>query len=492
VSLGVLVVVGSLLSAAAVGYLGYRWSQVTKYDVKLKAAVAGEPANYLLVGSDSRENIDPDDPDAGGFLADGEVGGERSDTIMVLRVDPQEQAAQLLSFPRDLWLPIADDHGTDRINAAYGYGRQVLIDTIEQNFDLTINHYVEIDFVAFRDVVDHVGGVPLWFDQPVRDDHTGLLIETPGCHVLDGSQALYFARSRYLEYQTPSGSWQTDPTADFGRITRQQIFIRRAVDKAVDQGFTNPGRLNRLLGSVLPKVGIDRSLDAGDLLDLAGHFRNFDTDQLVTHTLPTEDHRTSGGAAVQLLVEREAEPVLNVFRGLPPGALSPPFIQVEVRNGTGVEGQAAAAAAALAEIGFDVQGTDDHPGHVGRTTVLYGEGGGESARRLGLHLTGGAALVFDDELAESQLVLVTGDDFTTIHAQPAPIGSADEVATTSTTEAPPPGPAGDGGGAGDGGAGDGGSGDGGGGGGGQAPPETTTTTVLGYATGEPPPGEECG
>jgi polyisoprenyl-teichoic acid--peptidoglycan teichoic acid transferase len=481
VTIGVLIVLGSLLGAGAMGYVGYRWSQVTKYDVRLEVAEAGAPANYLLVGSDSRDNITEEDPDAGGFFGE-DISGVRSDTIMVMRIDPRETSAQLLSIPRDLWVPMADGTGSSRINTAYGKGRQVLIDTIESNLGITVNHYVEIDFVAFRDVVDEVGGVPLWFDQPVRDFGTGLFVDTPGCHVLDGSQALNFARSRYLEHEVEPGVWRSDPTADLGRMTRQQIFVRRAVSKAVEDGFSNPRRLNGLLGSLLPKLGVDRNFDAGGLIDLARQFRRFDPDDLVTHTLPTRDHMTSGGADVQLLVERDAEPILNVFRGLPPGSVSPQFVEVEVRNGTGAQGQAGDVAAALETIGFEVLGVDDSDEHVERTTVLYGEGGYEAARRVALHVTGGAALVPDESLSGTRVVLVTGVDLTTVHDQVAPPGSPDDLlSTTTTTVAPepppdedPPGEDGD------------------------TLPEpepdlgpTTTTTVLGYATGEPPADQEC-
>ena len=111
-----------------------------------------------------------------------------------------------------------------------------------------------------------------------------------------------------------------------------------------------------------------------------------------------------------------------------------------------------------------------------------------------MHITGGAALVLDETLEGSHVVLVTGEDFTTVHEDPAPLGSPDEVHTTTTTTPPPPGSGGGGGGGGQGSDGGGGGGNGGGGGGGEQPPaeSTTTTTVLGYATGEPPPGENCG
>jgi LCP family protein required for cell wall assembly len=471
IALGVAVVLACLGGAAVAAYVGYRLGQLTKYDVALAQAPPGAPANFLLVGSDSRDNIPEDDPDAAGFLGDGAVPGtgQRSDSIMVLRVDPGAEAAELLSLPRDLWVPIAGDGRRARINSAYGLGRQVLIDTIEENLGITINHYVEVDFVAFREIVDEVGGIPLYFERAVHDPRTGLLIEEPGCHRLDGSAALNFARSRALRYRDDDGRWRTDPSGDLGRMTRQQIFIRRAVAAGVRGGLTNPVRLNALISAVIPKVGIDPGLDARTLLDLGRRFAGFDPDDLITHTLPTDQHTTRGGADVQLLREREAEPILNIFRGLPPDAVSPRTIEVTVLNGTGIQGQAAAVAEALERIGFQVPDIGTHDELVGRTTVVYGDGGLNAARRVARHVTGGAALVHDPSAGGHHVFLVTGADFTTLHEQPAPEGSPDDLRSTTTTVAgTAPGPAPE-----------------------PTAPTTTTTTVLGYAAGEPPPGVDC-
>lgn len=474
---GAAVVVVCSATAVAAGYFGFRFSQIDRVDdIEIAAAAAGEPANFLLVGTDSREGLDPDDPDSGGFLGDGATGCDCTDTIMLLRVDPQEQTAQILSFPRDLWLPISGTGETGRINSAHAHGAQTLIDTIQDNFGLTVNHYVEIDFVGFERLVDAVGGIPMWFEAPLRDKHTGLSITEAECQVLDGEQARRFVRSRYLEYQDEDGDWHKDPTADLGRITRQQIFIRRAISKAVSKGLTNPVTLNELVSAGVDNVRLDEHLDAGDLVALGRQFASFDANELVGYSIPSEGYTTSGGAAVQLPLMREAEPILNIFRGLPPGTISPQSIDLTVLNGTGVEGRAANAAGALAEVGFVVEDVDtyDDP-TVGRTTAFYGDGGEAAARRVARHITGGAALVYDPDVDKNEVVLVIGHDFTTVHDQPAPEGSADDLAiTTSTapTSSTVPGETTE-----------------------TTAPATTTTTApptIGYGTGEPPPGVECG
>ena len=150
--------------------------------------------NFLLVGSDSRAGIAPDDPNIGAFGSEAEVGGQRSDTIMVLRIDPKSERASVLSFPRDLWVSIAGTGAKQRINTAFSRGPDVLVATLQQNFGIPIQHFVEVDFVGFKGLVDAVGGVPVYFENPARDKNTGLNIPVSGCVTLNGDQALAYAR----------------------------------------------------------------------------------------------------------------------------------------------------------------------------------------------------------------------------------------------------------------------------------------------------------
>lgn len=471
---GSLVVVGCALTAATAGYFGLRLAQIDRVKgIDVAGASAGEPANYLLVGTDSRQGLDPD---MAGFTDGGETGCDCTDTIMLLRIDPKERKAQILSFPRDLWVPIAGTGKSARINSAHQHGEQVLIDTIRDNFGITINHYLEIDFVGFEKLVNAVGGIPMWFDAPVRDKHTGLSVPQAACQVLDGEQARKFVRSRYLEYKGTDGKWHRDGTADLGRITRQQIFIRSAVSKAVSKGLGNPVTLNELVSAGVDNVRLDEHLDAGDLLALGRQFASFDSKELVGYSVPSTGFRTSGGAAVQRVDMRQAEPMLNIFRGLPPGTISPQVIDLTVLNGSGIQGQAADAAAAFEAVGFSISDVASYSGpRIVRTTAFYGDGGEVAARLVARHVTGGAGLSYDPKLGTNEVVFVTGTDFTTIHDQPAPEGSAEDLlSTTSTTPGSPTTVAGE---------------------------TTTTVTVtpsttvpeaVGYGTGEPPPGATCG
>lgn len=469
---GVLVVAVCTVAAASGTYLGLRFGQIGRVgNISIAAAKAGEPANYLLVGTDSREGLDPD---IAGFADDGETGCDCTDTIMVLRVDPKEKQAQILSLPRDLWVPIAGTGKMGRINSAHAHGEQTLIDTIKDVFGISINHYVEIDFVGFARLVDAVGGIPMWFDAPVRDRHTGLNVRSAECQVLDGEQARKFVRSRYLEYKGADGRWRTDPTSDLGRITRQQVFIRRAIQKAVSNGLTNPATLNQLVSAGVDNVRLDHNLSAGDLFALGRQFANFNSQELVGLSIPTEAFRTAGGAAVERPLMRIAEPMLNIFRGLPPDALSPASVDVRVLNGSGVRNQGADVAAALKQVGFAVPAVSSYTkGIVSQTRVVFGDGGETAARLLARHVTGGAPLEHDPSVRAGEVLLITGRDFTTIHEQLAPEGSPDDLRSTTSTLAPPttvPGSPST-----------------------TVPPTTTTTAKpAGYSTGEPPPGVTCG
>jgi polyisoprenyl-teichoic acid--peptidoglycan teichoic acid transferase len=452
--LSVLVVTALVAGSAATvaGYLGHKLDQIAYVRVDLTPPPPpGEPRNYLIVGSDSRDSLaaDPDalasdtesTLDTGAFTGDGAVGsGQRSDTIIVMRVDPGVEAVDVLSIPRDLWVTIPATGRQQRINAAYAGGPQELIDAIEENLDLPVHHYVEVDFVGFAGLVDAVGGVPMWFDTPVRDTHSGLHVDTAGCHLLDARSALAYARSRHFEYQLDSGRWATDGTGDLGRISRQHVFLRRAIDQVSDLGLTDARTLNRLLDVGINSVTLDRGLGLSQLRDLAQRFSDFDSEALRTHALPTTPFRTSGGAAVLRLGEAEAQPALNLFRGLPPGTLAPVQVDtVTVLNGTGIEGQAALVADALSQVGFGVvetgnveEASADSP--LRRTTIRHHPGALHQADLLERHLSAGAELVVDRSLEEGEVVLEIGTDLTTIgrNARPGELSPPDTTTTSST------------------------------------------------------------
>jgi LCP family protein required for cell wall assembly len=439
---GAVVAFACLVGAAGVAYGTWQLGRVQRYPVDLIEAASGTPENYLIVGSDSRDNIDPEDPDAGAFL-DGEAGGERTDTIMIARVDPSTEQMATLAIPRDLWVTIAggDDH--QRINTAYAGGRQQLIDTIQQNLGIEVNHYIEIDFTGFQGLVDSVDGVPMYFSTAMHDRHSGLEIDASGCTTLDGDQALALARSRSLVYwDAADGDWDTDPTGDLGRITRQQELIRRSLDRAVGLDLANPAHLNELVNVGVENVAVDETLGFTDLVSLAKRFASFGGDELMAYSLPTTPFTTGGGAEVLAVDEPVAEEVLNVFRGLPAGTVTEGSVQVDVMNGTGEAGRAAEVAGQLEAAGFGVGETGNTPsGAVDRTVVRYAPGGDAAAELVARHLGAGADLAEDAALEPGAVVLDVGTDFTTVEATARPEGETGGPTTTaavSTTVVPVP------------------------------------------------------
>ncbi len=274
--------------------------------------------NFLLTGSDNRSCIDPDSPYAGAYLGSGSDTGERSDTIMMLRVDPKSNQAVVLSFPRDLWVKIAGSNKSSRINAAFDADNPTkLMDTIWENFGILTDHYINVDFCAFKDIVDAVGGVAVPFEFAARDANTGLNITEPECHVFGGDEALAYVRSRHYKWFDPAtGEWESDGTSDYGRITRQQDFLKRAMQKALDGWTTNPGMAQGLLEAFKNNVQTDTELSIDVLLDFADAMRSYDASGLRTFQVAgTGVVKGTAQVIEPNLTSLEMQAVLYVFRG---------------------------------------------------------------------------------------------------------------------------------------------------------------------------------
>ncbi len=432
---GVMVAFTCAVTATGLAYGKWKFDQVEHYEIELVQAASGEPENFLIVGSDSRDAIDPDSADADIFL-NGESGGERSDSMMVARIDPSSQHVDLLSVPRDLWvtIPGGDPDEHHRINEAYAGGRQQLIETIEMNLAIDINHYLEVDFTGFKELVDAIDGVPTYFDTAWRDTNSGLDIKGEGCVTLNPDQALAYARARHLQYYDPeTGEWDSDPTGDLGRMNRQQLLVVNAIDEAVSLELANPSRLNRLINVGVDNVGVDPGFTFDDMVSLAKAFADTNSEAISRHNLEVVDYRTDGGAAVLTLDEATSQPVLNIFRGLDPDAITEAMVTVDVVNGSGVSGQAQAVLDALVASGFTpgVVGTDATP--VAATEVRYAPGSEGAADLVARHLTAGATLVADETLDPFQITLVTGPDFSTVQQAARPPAEAGEGETDATT-----------------------------------------------------------
>ncbi|MGI9594955.1 MAG: LCP family protein [Acidimicrobiales bacterium] len=343
--------------------------------------------NILLVGSDSSATLDEDDP-----IQIGRRGERFGDVIIVAHIGERSGEIALLSFPRDLWVEIAGTGRSSRINQAFeAGGPATLIETIETEFDIPIHHYVNVDFAGFQGLVAAVGSVDVYFETPARDwnvnaepsprSQTGFVMAEAGCQSLDPETALAYVRSRYYQTQDENGRWVTDPTSDLGRIRRQQDFLRRVVQQAINVGARNPFVLRDLVDAGLENVAIDQRLTPQLLVDVGMTYRSFDPDRLQTYSFPSVDGRV-GRNQVLLPLADEAEPVLELFRGA--GFDNPSTVDLTVQAADG--GAGLRSLDLLDEAGFRFDrsaGEDLAPG----LTVQHGPDGRHAAELVAATLT---------------------------------------------------------------------------------------------------------
>ena len=314
-------------------------------------------ANYLVIGSDSRAFVET--PEAATAFGDpSKETGRRSDTMMVVHVEPDAGRTLIVSFPRDLWVNIPGI-GNNKINAAYnidlGGGPNSIIEALKSNFDIDINHYIEVDFATFEGMVNSVGSVPVYVDRPAVDEFTGFLAVRPGCYWLNGTEALAWVRSRHMRFlNSQTGRLEEDGRADIGRIERQQDFIRRLTGTVVQASLDDPRTGRDIVHGVVDDLRVDRGFDKQAAFDLVRAFRSVsrdDTSVLEFATLPFTEGN-AGGMAVLFPDKTNAAPMLERLRAFSTGAaahaapVTPGDVRVDVRNGSGREGIAAQIMAA--------------------------------------------------------------------------------------------------------------------------------------------------
>lgn len=273
--------------------------------------------NFLITGRDNNACVDKKSQFAG---AVGERTGYAglTDTIMLIRVNPRDNQAAVLSFPRDLWVKIAKSDSKNRINTAYRPNEpQRLIDTIMTNFGIAVDHYISVDFCAFKTIVNAVDGVRIPFAYPARDLATNFRVKSSGCAKLRGDEALAYVRSRHYAYfDTKKNKWVGDPSGDWGRIARQQDFLRRVLRAALDKGVTNPAVANELLGAALKNVITDDNLSALKLLQLARAMRNVSEKDVRTYTVDGVMKRIAGQSIIEPTLKSDTmKAVLSIFQG---------------------------------------------------------------------------------------------------------------------------------------------------------------------------------
>jgi LCP family protein required for cell wall assembly len=304
-----------LLAAGVIVYARWRFDQIPKVSVAgLTPRVGNDPFTVLLVGSDSRAFVSTASQ-ASQFGSAASTTGQRSDVIILARVAPALGEVQLMSIPRDTYVDIpgnvANVSGDNRINAAFNSGPTLLVRTIEQSFHLQINDYAEVNFPGFSGMVNAVGGIGLDFAYPVRDAYSDLNIQTTGCQLVHGTQALALVRSRHLYYYE-NGAWQEDYGSDWSRIQRQDAFFRALLPK-LRTITTNPGALNSFLGAATKNIAIDETISESELLSLARSFSGLSSSHFTSETLPTVPFTNSAGEDVLLPAPGPDEAMIKQF-----------------------------------------------------------------------------------------------------------------------------------------------------------------------------------
>jgi LCP family protein required for cell wall assembly len=406
ITFNIALVVVCLVAAGGLAYFKQQYAEIKRIDLGgtlSETSTALEPKNFLLVGLDNDFGLSPDDP-----VVRGRGGEKNTDKIMILRVDPGSHKAWILSFPRDLLVDIPGG-GKQKINSAFSIGGPgTLVETIQKNFQIKINHYVQVNLFGFEQLVDAIGGVPVFLPKEGRDTHSGFPPTGPGCVTLDGRTALGFARSRYYEVKQPNGTWISDPSSDLGRIRRQQEFMRAALKRAIDRGARNPSTLRSLITTAQQNVLLDAGVTAQMLLDLGAEFRDFDPDALEVLTPPVTRY-FFGGLDALTLDQQGAQPMFDIFRGANPTLNLLKTVRVEVRNGNGTLGYGKQVADQLGRVGFTAKSTDN-PLYKSDTTIIkYATTDDPQRNKLALFNALVLARYFDGDIEIQEDPTITGD-----------------------------------------------------------------------------------
>lgn len=386
--------------------------------------------NILLVGSDSRAGLTPQQQQQ---LHVGHDVGQRSDTMILLHIPRGGGRAVLVSLPRDSYVEIPahkDAQGNpvpaqmNKLNTAYSFGGAPLtVQTVEANTNVHIDHYIEINFLGFVNIVNALGGVtvctPTPIHDPVRYDastggYVGSGLELPaGRSTLDGTRALEYVRAR-----------EFDPTADLGRIQRQQKFMAAMIQKAESLGvLLDLPKLYSLVGAVGKSLTTDQDFGVKQIKDLAVNLRSLSPKNVQFLRVPLKpgSFNTAAGNVVEwdptqskklFHALTEDTPIGNQKQGKVPTVTFPPSqVSVTVLNATSTNGFAAKVAADLQARGFQIAKTANAPAGADPAAVVihYGPGREDSARTLAASVPG-AKLQLDPAFG-SGLELIVGSSY---------------------------------------------------------------------------------
>jgi LCP family protein required for cell wall assembly len=437
-----LLVLSGAMSALVMLAAGSAWaltSYVNDHIGRINAGTAGTPSsgplNILVAGLDERTGLTRRQQL---LLHVGRSTGEtNTDTLMVVHVPADHRYVKVVSLPRDSWLDIPG-HGMNKINAALSLGGPALmVRTVEQDTGLTINDYVEVNFLGFVKVIDALGGVNICLPHAVDDHYSGLRLSA-GMHHVSGITALEYARDRH-----------SFAASDLARIQDQQQLISTALTEAISSGvLANPVRLERFLSAASAAIRVDQGFN---VVSLADELRGISTGQVTFTTVPLANANyitPSGQSAVQwdnsaasalfaALKNDQAPPVTRPRHqaGRPaPHAPRRDQVALDVYNGTLIGGLSTGTGVRLAALGFrvDRSGVDWTSHDVTQTVIQYPAGQKAAAQLVGQVLPG-ATLVQVSGLQRLRIVLGQNG-----HEVSAP--SSRPAGRASSGQSPGPGP----------------------------------------------------
>jgi polyisoprenyl-teichoic acid--peptidoglycan teichoic acid transferase len=361
----------------------------------------------LVLGIDQRPNEDPS-------IA-------RTDTMILLTLDPQTQSAGMMSIPRDLFVPMPDGR-QDRINTAHVYGGpQFAMKTVEFNFGIPIQHYARINFRAVEELITLLGGIDVYNDQEINDptfpdSNYGYdpFYLPAGFQHLDGKTALKYARTRH-------GAGD-----DYGRMRRQQQVIMALREKLVSTDaatklLPNMPTLLRSLSSA-----IDTDLSATQIVQLALYVKdNIPKERIAQAAIDeraTQPWTTPQGASVLIPIRDKVRDLRETFYNPPqlPGgvaatveAVEPNTGRIALQNGTQQVGLAGGAKVYLEGKGYLIDSVSDAPQVTAKTIVVSYHRRAGFVQRLVAELGVPAEAVVEayDPNNPLDAVVLLGDDY---------------------------------------------------------------------------------
>ncbi|MCL4499912.1 MAG: LCP family protein [Chloroflexi bacterium] len=358
-----------------------------KIDDLVNAPTPGQPVTFLIIGCDSRGKNDPG----------------RSDTLMVVRINPTKKIVSIISIPRDTRVRIPG-HGKDKINAAYAIGDgELALKTVKQFTGLEFNHYVSVDFLGFKKIVDALGGIDINVQPPggksrLVDPDIGLNLPK-GMQHLNGDEALKFVRVRHVD-------------DDFGRTKRQQQFLKAVFDKALDP--TSLVKLPGLPQLLAENLQTDSGLSLQDMLSYFLAVRSMPKENIHMATLPG-DPKWIGDVSYVIPDDTKVTSYFERMKydlpfELTKEELANAAITVDVENGCGVAGRGRALGDLLGARGFTIGiiGDAERSDHE-RTQILASSETYDDAKKVRDAL--GMGEIVSDPTNGQALTVVVGRDF---------------------------------------------------------------------------------